>query len=220
MNPNAANALLKLLEEPPARTTLLLISHQPSRLLPTIRSRCRELRLAPLSAPDMAEALAEANADVTPEQTDALAELSAGSVGAAIRLLNLDGLKLYANLLTTLATLPDLDRPRALALAESVSGRGAEARLDLMLTLLDIALARLARTGVTGAAPKAEAAPNEAQTLLRLARDPRAGRDWASLAQTAGDRLRHGRAVNLDPASLIFDTLLHITDTATRLTRA
>ena len=50
MNPNAANALLKLLEEPPARTTLLLISHQPSRLLPTIRSRCRELRLAPLGA--------------------------------------------------------------------------------------------------------------------------------------------------------------------------
>ena len=47
MNVNAANAILKLLEEPPDRTTLLLISHQPSRLLPTIRSRCRELRLAP-----------------------------------------------------------------------------------------------------------------------------------------------------------------------------
>ena len=47
MNPNAANALLKMLEEPPARTTLLLVCHQPSRLLPTIRSRCRTLRLRP-----------------------------------------------------------------------------------------------------------------------------------------------------------------------------
>ena len=49
MNVSAANALLKMLEEPPARTTILLISHQPSRLLPTIRSRCRTLRLGPLS---------------------------------------------------------------------------------------------------------------------------------------------------------------------------
>ena len=51
MNVSAANALLKMLEEPPARTTMLLISHQPSRLLPTIRSRCRTLRLSPLSGP-------------------------------------------------------------------------------------------------------------------------------------------------------------------------
>lgn len=220
MNPNAANALLKLLEEPPARTTLLLISHQPARLLPTIRSRCRELRLAPLSSAHMAEALALAGAEVTPAQTEALAELSAGSVGAAIRLLNLDGLALYAKLVTVLASLPDLDRTRALALAETVAARGAEARLDLMLGLLDIALARLARTGVTGQPPRFEAATGEAQTLIRLARDPRAGRDWAQLAQTAGDRLRHGRAVNLDPANLILDTLLHIKDTASHLARS
>ena len=50
MNTSAANALLKLLEEPPARVTILMISHQPAKLLPTIRSRCRELRLAPLYA--------------------------------------------------------------------------------------------------------------------------------------------------------------------------
>jgi DNA polymerase III subunit delta' len=57
MNPNAANALLKLLEEPPANVTLFLIAHQPARLLPTIRSRCRELRLGPLGPDDLATAL-------------------------------------------------------------------------------------------------------------------------------------------------------------------
>ena len=60
MNVSAANALLKMLEEPPARTTLLLISHQPSRLLPTIRSRCRTLRLSELSPQNLAAALAQA----------------------------------------------------------------------------------------------------------------------------------------------------------------
>ena len=57
MNVQASNGVLKILEEPPPNATLLLISHQPSRLLPTIRSRCRELRLSPLGAEDMATAL-------------------------------------------------------------------------------------------------------------------------------------------------------------------
>ncbi len=74
LNVNAANALLKMLEEPPARTTLLLISHQPARLLPTIRSRCRELRLAPLGAEDMTAALSQAGVD-TGAASEALAEL-------------------------------------------------------------------------------------------------------------------------------------------------
>ena len=113
MNVQAANALLKMLEEPPARTILLLISHQPSRLLPTIRSRCRELRLSPLAASDMADALAQADIDA-PEDAAALAELSGGSVGEAVRLINLGGLTLYAELVAIIGTLPQLDRARAL----------------------------------------------------------------------------------------------------------
>lgn len=219
MNPSAANAILKLLEEPPARTILLLISHQPSRLLPTIRSRCRELRLSPLSPPDMARALSATGAEIAAPEADALAALSAGSVGAAIRLLNLDGLKLYSDLVALLGTLPDLDRPRAIALSEAAAARGREDRLDLLFVLLDLALARLARTGVTGAAPMPEAARGEAATFARLSRDIDAGRAWATLAQTAGDRARHGRAVNIDPAALVLDALLHLRDTASTLAR-
>ncbi|MFP4275020.1 MAG: DNA polymerase III subunit delta', partial [Paracoccaceae bacterium] len=84
MNPSAANALLKLLEEPPARSTLLLVAHQPARLLPTIRSRCRELRLKPLAPAELAAALDQAG--LAPEgDVAALSELSGGSVGAAVR---------------------------------------------------------------------------------------------------------------------------------------
>nr|WP_236638303.1 hypothetical protein [Mangrovicoccus ximenensis] len=68
MNTSAANALLKLLEEPPKDTVLILVSHQPGRLLPTIRSRCRVLRLPPLAPWAMAEALAHTGADIPGEQ--------------------------------------------------------------------------------------------------------------------------------------------------------
>ncbi|MFO1203688.1 MAG: DNA polymerase III subunit delta' [Tabrizicola sp.] len=213
MNPAAANALLKLLEEPPPNVTLFLIAHQPARLLPTIRSRCRELRLTPLSAQDLADALTQAGGDIAPEDRTALAELSGGSVGEAFRLTNLDGLKLYTALTRLFSTLPRLDRPQALALAELAGARGAAETFDLLVTLIDLILARLARFGATGQTPP-EAAPGEAQLLARLAPHPVAARAWADLAADLTARARRGKAVNLDPAALLMDMLLKVDETA------
>lgn len=213
MNTSAANALLKMLEEPPARATILLVSHQPTRLLPTIRSRCRTLRLSPLPPADMSRALAQAGATL-PADTEALSALAAGSVGAALRLLALDGLGQYDRLLGLVASLPRLDRPAAMKLAESVSGRGAADEFDQMLTLIDILLARLARTGATGQAPLPEGAPGEAQVLSRLAPTAHKAQAWAHLAAAVSARGRHGQAVNLDPAALVLDTVFKIRDTA------
>ena len=213
MNMQAANALLKMLEEPPARTTLLLVSHQPSGLLPTIRSRCRELRLSPLSSGDMAAALVQAGVEAD-GQAGALAELSGGSVGDAVRLINLGGLGIYAELVALFAGLPRLDRARALKLAEAAATRGAEDRLDLLFTLIDLLLARLARAGAAGQGPTAEAAPGEAQMIARLSPDAIRARQWADCAQQTGARARHGRSVNLDPAALVLDTVFAIQKTA------
>jgi len=212
---NAANALLKLLEEPPEDATLLLVSHQPSRLLPTIRSRCRELRCATLSARDMASAMTAAGSGGA-ENAEALSELSGGSVGEAVRLSNLDGMAAYGDIIGLFSTLPQLDRARALKLAESAAGRANEARYDVLLRLFDLFLARTARTGVTGP-PIVEAAPGEAKLLQRLSGTPDAGRQWAELQQTAGMRVRHGRAVNLDPAALILDMIFKINELAAKL---
>ena len=218
MNPAAANALLKLLEEPPKSVTMFLISHQPARLLPTIRSRCRELRLGPLLAQDLSDALTMAGGEVAPEDRSALAELAGGSVGEAFRMTNLEGLALYARLVKLMATLPRLDRVQALAFAEAGAGRGAEAQFDLIVTLLDLCLARLARSGTCGT-PLPEAAPGEAALIARLAPNPWAAREWASLAQTLGLRARRGKAVNLDPAALLMDMLLQIDEAASALSR-
>jgi DNA polymerase-3 subunit delta' len=213
MNRQAANAILKMLEEPPARTVMLLVAHQPARLLPTIRSRCRMLRLAPLGPEAMAQALEQAG--IAPGgDPAALAELAGGSVGAAVRLVTLEGRALYADWVALMQSLPRLDRARALRLADLAAARGAQDRCALLFSLIDLFLARLARTGATGAPPAIEAVPGEAALLARLAPDPRRARAWATLSEETGARARHGLAVNLDPAALLLDTVFRINETA------
>src|SRR5260221_6429714 len=113
LNPNAANALLKILEEPPRQSLFLLISHAPARVLPTIQSRCRKLPLRPLATDDVIRAAAKA-ADLAIDDP-ALAEAAAAADGGgarAVTLLGGDALKLHQRTAALLATLPPLD-PRA-----------------------------------------------------------------------------------------------------------
>jgi DNA polymerase III subunit delta' len=212
MNTAAANALLKLLEEPPAGAVLLLISHQPSRLLPTIRSRCRELRLSPLAAPDLARALDAAGAPPGPD-AEALGALAGGSVGEALQLTHLNGLATYTEIVRIFEHAPRYDRPRAIALANSTPGAANAPRLDLVIRLIELFLARLANTGA-GRPPAVEAAPGEAALFARLAPGAQAARAWATLQQELSARATHGRAVNLDPAALILDMVFRINETA------
>jgi len=214
MNQNAANALLKMLEEPPKNAVLLLVSHQPSRLLPTIRSRCRTLPLGAVSHDAMTGALQQAGIEA--DDGAALAELAAGSVGEAVAMIQQEGLTLYAEIMALFATLPHMDRARVVRLADQGGAKGAEARFDLALDLIDRLLSRLARTGATGRAP-VEILPGEADLLTRLAPDMRAGRAWADLSADLTSRARRGKSVNLDPAALLLDMCLRIGTTAERL---
>jgi len=201
LNNQAANALLKLLEEPPARTVFLLVSHMPSRLLPTIRSRCRTLPCAPLAPDAVAAALAGLLPALGDDDRHALARLSGGSMGAALRLHMQDGLALAAALDRLLGSLPGLDRMAAQALAADLAVRGAEDRRALFLDLVDARLAGLARQGATGHA-------STPPVPAHLAPTPAAGRRWAAAQGGLTDRVRRGLAVNLDPHALILDMVL------------
>lgn len=110
LNDNAANALLKLLEEPPSDAMLLLLSHRPGRLLPTIRSRCQRLELRPLDNPDMDKVLRRMLPDMDAAERASLARLSGGSPGAALTLATGDGAELAAEAdkLIDTARAPDL----------------------------------------------------------------------------------------------------------------
>jgi DNA polymerase-3 subunit delta' len=118
-----ANALLKVLEEPPERTLLLLISHAPGRELPTIRSRCRRLLLRPLDTADVTQAIQAATGRNAAEaEVVQAASASDGSVGRALRFLDGPALALRQRVLDLLAQLPNPD-PRALhALGDALSG--------------------------------------------------------------------------------------------------
>ena len=91
MNDNAANALLKMLEEPPANAMLLLLSNTPGRLLPTIRSRCQRLELRALGDALLEKLLARHLPDMTGSERAALARLAGGSIGAALTLATGEG---------------------------------------------------------------------------------------------------------------------------------
>jgi len=121
--PQAANALLKILEEPPPNALLLLISHAPARLLPTIRSRCRRLTLRPLSADDVSRAAALAlGRDAKDSELREASTLSEGSVGRALTLLEGPALALRKRVVDLLGRLPTVD-PQALhALGDALGG--------------------------------------------------------------------------------------------------
>jgi DNA polymerase-3 subunit delta' len=124
MNNSAANALLKNLEEPPARTIFILISHQLGRLLPTIRSRSQVVRLAPLSNSELIEILSafEAGVPQEPSARQALAEQAGGSARTAILLTQYGGLEI-ATAAKELLTSRKLDVAGVYKLADAVSGR-------------------------------------------------------------------------------------------------
>jgi DNA polymerase-3 subunit delta' len=114
LNPNAANALLKILEEPPQQSLFLLLSHAPARVLPTIQSRCRKLPLQPLLAEDVIRAVSQATSrDPTDPALVEAAAASEGSVAYALTLLGGEALKLHQRTAALLATLPKVD-PREL----------------------------------------------------------------------------------------------------------
>jgi len=123
LNPNAANALLKVLEEPPQQSLFLLVSHAPARVLPTILSRCRKLALRPLGRDDVIRAAAAATGIALDDPAlGQAADAAEGSVARALTLLGGDALKLQQRTAALLASLPQLDPRELHALGDALGG--------------------------------------------------------------------------------------------------
>jgi DNA polymerase III subunit delta' len=161
MNRNAANALLKTLEEPPARALFILISHSAGRLLPTIRSRCQTLQFKPLDDTALARALMAIGPGIgfDPNQGEgaALIARSEGSVRKAALLVAHGGLEIAGTADAILAK-QRFDLPQALALASAIAGRESEIQYDLFLDhLLERIAAEARRLAGEGALSVANA---------------------------------------------------------------
>jgi DNA polymerase-3 subunit delta' len=149
MNENAANALLKQLEEPPERAMLLLLSHRPGRLLPTIRSRCRRLDLKPLPEDVLDLALSKLLPDMEGEERQALARLAGGSIGAALALADGDGAMLAQEAERLIERAREPDMVALYALGEKI-GRmrdGLSLFGDFLTTALSERIRARARAG-------------------------------------------------------------------------
>ncbi|MCG7393840.1 DNA polymerase III subunit delta' [Microvirga sp. ACRRW] len=137
---SSANALLKVIEEPPPRSLFLIVSHAPQRVLPTIRSRCRRLLLRPLDNDQIKGAirsLGEPWADVPSDLLDQALPYGEGSVRRTLELLDADKVAFIEQVTRLLEGLPRADTKQIYALAEALSKRDAEDSYELALETIE-----------------------------------------------------------------------------------
>lgn len=206
LNRNSANAILKILEEPPEKALLLLVCHAPGSVLPTIRSRCRRLDMRPLEPGDATKVIAAHVPDLEPDKAAMLARLAEGRPGRAIRLSAEDGLALYTKLGGLLAALPDLDVGAVHALGDSVARKP-----QAFLTLGDLLLGWLQRMIRLRASGRAgiEVTAGESAAMAKLAGTLGLER-WIEVWEKVARFFERADAVNLDKKQVViasFDIL-------------
>src|SRR3954469_5489428 len=187
LNANAANALLKVLEEPPRQSLFLLVSHAPARVLPTIQSRCRKLPLRPLAVGEVIGAAAQAAQ--LPLDDPALAQAAAaaeGSVARALTLLGGDALKLHQRTAALLGALPRVD-PRELHALGDALGPSDRAALAAFIDSVDRWVSERLRA-------------DDANANANLARLARLAEVWEKINRAARDTAEY----NLERKPLVF----------------
>jgi len=197
MNRNAANALLKILEEPPRQALLLLVSHSPGLLLPTIRSRCRRLSLAPLAQPVVIQLAGRYRPDLAQPEAAALAALAEGSIGRLLELAECDGLVLYRSLVDLLLQAPRIDVAALHAFADQFARADAEDAYRTAAELLSQFLARTAGGAARRQLAGEETVAGERRAMQHLAARADPAR-WAALRQEIEQRFTATDDLNLD----------------------
>ena len=193
LNVNAANAILKTLEEPPPRGVLLMVSHSPGRLLPTIRSRCRRLAFQSLGV-EAATAFLSARAEVNPEEALRLAHMADGAPGQALSLAASGALAMDDAARDLLSDLPRIDETRALSIAEKFRGGEGPAQFALLFDRLADRVHRLSTD-------------QAAQGFGRLDR-------WAQAWETLQRLPREVEGLNLDRTDALFTALSELRQAA------
>ncbi|PKU23208.1 DNA polymerase III subunit delta' [Telmatospirillum siberiense] len=204
LNRSGANAILKILEEPPRNALLLLVSHSPGRLLPTIRSRCRRLVMRPLPEDLVVDLLARHAPQLDAADARAIARLSLGSIGKALSLAGEGGLGLYRDMVGLIGGLPRLDIGALHAFSEKVAKSD-----DSFRTLSELFSGWLAsaasQTG--GERGSSEVLAGERDLQRRLVKT--AGLDrWVEVWEKNNHLFGRADAVNLDRKLVVVNAFL------------
>jgi DNA polymerase-3 subunit delta' len=192
LNRNAANAILKILEEPPKRAMFLVLSHAPGKLLPTIRSRCLPLKLQELSPQAMDQALGQLGLAIPPEKREAVLELAKGSVARALKLVNYGGADILEAFEQMLSSQGPAQRRMMFKIADALSGKDSDVAFGFFIEHLGDHLAETARH-------------------FAHAGNLAAAEHYARLTSSIGEQLTVAGAYNLDRKQTILDVLAAVT---------
>ena len=213
MNAAAGNALLKTLEEPPAKSILIVISHAPGRLLATIRSRCRRLNLTPPSEEQARHIVARCDPTLTAKQIGGLVNLAQNSPGRALALAQQGGLDIYADLNELLGQLPSLPDKALMSLSERLAKGSDDGPFSIALDLLSEWLRRMVEGGATGIA-HGEAVDNEQTVMNNVVKLAPLDR-WVTAWEEVGALQKKADALNLDRKQTILQAFYKIQKTCT-----
>ncbi|MBI1239522.1 MAG: DNA polymerase III subunit delta' [Alphaproteobacteria bacterium] len=198
MNRAAANALLKVLEEPPARASLILVAHAPGALLATIRSRCRLFAMRPLPTKAVEALLGQLAPETDAARRRAVAALAKGSPGEALALLLGEGPVIESQIIQMLASWPHV-KPAAIAsLVNETTGRGNEAGFALVTSLLTDTLRRAIRQLATGLTEPGDPPPRVVAALQQGGVEY-----WLGLWEKLTDLFTAADRVNLDKRQVL-----------------
>ncbi|MGI9452817.1 MAG: DNA polymerase III subunit delta', partial [Geminicoccaceae bacterium] len=206
LNRNAANALLKPLEEPPEGAVLILISHRPGQVAATLRSRCAKLPLHGLSEERLQDVLTHCAPDLADDALKPIVTMANGSLGRALELASGEWLQSYERVLRALAADP-IDRLAQDDLATSLAKQSAKDGFPSVIDLIQTILGRIAAqaTDRLGSA----LFKDEAEVIRRLvARQPLDR--WASLWEKIGRLSAAVDGLNLDHAQALAQILTAI----------
>ncbi len=207
MNNNAANAVLKILEEPPDRALLFLVVHNADRLLPTIRSRCRRLDLRPLTQTQVSTLIGRYRPDIKTADILPLAILADGSIGRALELADEGGISLFRNLIDLLQDAPKFSISKLHALGDQAT------KGDAFRTLTGLLSWWLARVATLGAQDALQAAPEiipgerTASSKLASSASPAV---WADIWQQVTHLAARTEAINLDKKRSLLAALMKV----------
>ena len=217
MNRNAANAALKAIEEPPARALILLVCHQPGRLLPTIRSRCRRLALQALDDATVKRIVARHKPELGPDELDELARLAEGSAGRALSLADHGGVELHRALLGLLERFPRVDGAALDRLSDRLGRSGAEDGFRVFGEMLTGFLARLCRDTRAGHLPQGHlnGSGNDPELpVARLLAGSAALDRWLEVWEKLAELFARAESAKLDRKQVVVDAVLTLSAAA------
>lgn len=208
MNRNAANAVLKVLEEPPKNTLLILVAHRPGRLLPTIRSRCQKWDLRPLTLDQMRQVMANHGGDIDQTFLPLIMALSEGSPGRAMRYMSNSAVDVVSTFFAHIQKMPDMDIPELHKFADMLHKPTSEAEYVLFQDVFRWWLHRISRVQV-GGFDDMEVYPGEHTMITALNNRVPLDR-WLTVWDKVNHLFERAERINLERRQVVLSAMMDL----------